>query len=155
MSLNKIVAEVTDANDTDGVINRHAAINAAVPQVLADKELTEMCVRGHVSKLIASNVKSRIKERAKADTGQSSFFGLRDHHVIDDGEGQIKHTSILSRMEFVGLIRLRQDQVNADLAYLTKLRAAERDTREIWDRHPDWTWGQVEAEHARRHARAA
>jgi len=155
MSLNKIVAEATEAHDANGVIDRAAAITDAVPKVLADKELTEMCVRGHVSKLIASNVKSRMKERVQADPRQSSFFGLRDHHVVDDGEGQIKHTSILTRIEFVGLIKLRQDQVNADLAYLAKLRAAERDTREIWDRHPDWTWGQVEADHARRHARAA
>lgn len=155
MSLNKIVADATEAHDQDGVIDRHAAINVVVPQVLADQELTEMCVRGHISKLIASNVKSRIKERAKTIPGQTSFFGLREHHVVDDGEGQIKHTSILSRIEFVGLIKLRQDQVTADLAYLEKLRIAERGTRDIWDRHPDWTWGQVEAEHARRLSRAA
>lgn len=156
MSLNKIIADATEANEVDGVINRHAAINDAVPQILADADMTEMCVRGHASKMIANNVRSRKRDRDGTDNRQTSFFGLRDDHVLpDDGEGQIKRTSALSRPEFASLISVRQQQVNADLAYLSKLRDAEMQTRAIWDRHPDWTWGQVEAEFALTHSRAA
>ncbi len=149
MSLNKIIAEVTDANEKDGVINRHAAINDAVPQIIADKEMVEMCVRGHVSKLIATNVRNRKRDESKLDGRQSSFFKLRDDHILPDGEGVIKRTEALTRIEFESLIRLRQDQVNADQAYLMKLREAARVTRPIWNQHPDWLWGQVEDAYAR------
>ena len=156
MSLNKIIADVTEANEDGGVINRHAAINDAVPQILADAEMTDMCVRGHVSRMIATNVRSRKRDASNTSLAQQSLFGLRDDHVLpDDGEGIIKRTSALSRPEFESLITLRQKQVNADLAYLMKLRDAARHTSTIWDRHPDWTWGQVENEYARLNARAA
>lgn len=155
MSLNKIVADAIDANEAEGVINRHSAINLAVPQVLADGELTEMCVRGHLSKVIASSCKRRARELAEKDSGQSSMFGLRDAHVLDHGEGVIKRTEALTREEFRGIIRIRQDQVVADFAYLKRLRDAEMETRAIWDRNPNWTWGQVEAAYARQTAKAA
>jgi hypothetical protein len=155
MSLSKIIAEVIDVNEVDGIINRHSAINLAVPQVLADEELTEMCVRSHLSKAIASSCKKRVREASEANSAQCSMFGLRDTHVLDDGEGAIKHTEALTRDEFRGIIRIRQDQVTADLAYLKRLRDAEMETRSIWDRHPRWTWGQVEAEYARHNAKAA
>ncbi len=145
MSLNKIIAEVTDANDEDGVINRHAAVNDAVPLVLADKELNELCVRSYLSRIIADNSRKRRRAFAEDDVRQASFFGLREHHVVaDDAEGQIKHTSALSRPEFDGLIIVRQNQVTADLAYLSKLREARRLTADIWSLPPDWTWGEVE-----------
>lgn len=155
MSLNKIISEAIEAHESDGVIDRHSAINTAVPQVLADGEMTEMCVRSHLSKAIASSCKRRVKEAAEANPLQIGLFGLRDVHVLDNGEGNIKHTDALSRIEFHGIIRVREQQVNADLAYLKKLRTAEMETRAIWDRHPDWKWGEVEREYARRHPKAA
>ncbi|AHE55885.1 hypothetical protein [Sphingomonas sanxanigenens] len=156
MSLNKIITEATEAHEVDGVINRQAAINTVVPQVLADQEMTELCVRSHVSKAIASNVRSRSRASAHADPREMSFFGLDDRHVIDGEENDakrasdLKRTEALTRIEFAGLIRRRQESVNADLAYLAKLRNAERVTRDIWDRHPDWRWGEVERAHALR-----
>jgi hypothetical protein len=136
MSLNKIVADAIDANEAEGVINRHSAINQAVPQVLADEDMTEMCVRSHLSKVIATNCKKRARELAEADSSQSSMFGLRDAHVLDHGEGVIKRTEALTREEFRGIIRIRQDQVVADMAYLKRL-------------------GEVEKAYARQTARAA
>jgi hypothetical protein len=155
MSLSKIVAEAIDANEVEGVINRHSAINLAVPQVLADGEMTEMCVRSHLSKVIATSCKKRARELAEKDSGQSSMFGLRDAHVLDHGEGVIKRTEALTREEFLGIIRVRQDQVVAAMAYLKRLRDAERETRAVWDRYPTWTWGQVETAYARKTAKAA
>ncbi|MBB4858282.1 hypothetical protein HNO88_001601 [Novosphingobium chloroacetimidivorans] len=155
MSLNKIVADAIEANEAAGVIDRHNAINAAMPQILADEELTEMCVRSHLSKVIASNVKKRRRERGKTTLEQNNLFGLMDAHPIGDSEGFIKRTEALTRAEFREIIRIRQDQVTADLTYLKRLRDAELETRAVWDRHPDWTWGQVEAEYSRQHAKAA
>ncbi|MBB4857174.1 hypothetical protein HNO88_000481 [Novosphingobium chloroacetimidivorans] len=155
MSLNKIVAEAIDANESAGVINRHNAINLAVPKVLADEEMTEMCVRSHLSKVMASTCKKRARELAATSAAQSSLFGLHDAHVLDHGEGIIKRTEALTRDEFRGIIRVRQEQVTADMAYLKRLRDAELETRAIWDRNPNWTWGQVEAAYARKDAKAA
>jgi hypothetical protein len=154
MSLTKIVAEVTDAHEQDGVIDRHSAINEAVPRVLADTELTTTCVRAHLSRMIATNAKARTREMAAAEPRQGSIFGLRDVHVVDDGEGKIKHTRALNRVEFAGLISVRQKQVQDDLQYLNRLRDAAAKTTRIWDAHPDWTWGQVEDAYSRHRAAA-
>ena len=154
MSLTKIVAEVTDAHEQNGVINRHGAITEAVPRVLADPDLTETCVRGHLSRMIATNAKARTREMAAAEPRQESIFGLREVHVLDDGEGNIKHTRALSRFEFFGLINVRQKQVADDLKYLNRLRDAAAKTTRLWDAHPDWTWGQIEDAYARHRAAA-
>ena len=153
-SLSKIVSDVTDAHETNGVINRQAAIDEALPRVMADEEMATSCVRAHLSRLIATNAKSRVRDAAAADSRQSSMFGLQPAHVIDDGEGSIKQTRALSRLEFASLIRVRQESVEADIAYLDKLRKASTATSKLWDRHPQWTWGQVEDAYARQQAAA-
>lgn len=155
MSLGKIVAEAIEANEAEGTINRQGAISAAVPQVLADEEMTEMCVRGHLSKLITSSSRKRNREAAEADPCQIGLFGLRDSYVLGDEEGNIKRTESLSRIEFESIIRVRQKSVNDDIIHLNRLQEAARVTRPIWDEHPDWSWGQVEAEYARSQSRAA
>lgn len=157
MSLHKVIAEAIEANESDGTINRQGAISIAVPQVLADEEMTEMCVRGHISKLITSSSKKRAKEAAdrSAFPEQASLFGLRDSYVLGDEDGNIKRTEALTRIEFESIIQVRQRQVNADLVHLGRLQDAARVTRAIWDAHPDWVWGQVEAEYTRVKAKAA
>lgn len=149
MSLTKIVAEVTEAHEVEGVINRHEAINDAVPRVLADSDLTETCVRSHLSRMIATNAKARTRERSSANDKQIGLFGLRDAYVLTDGEGSIKLTRALSRIEFAALIKVRQQQVDADIAHLDRLRAAALETSPIWNAHPDWCWGQVEDAYSR------
>ena len=149
MSLNKIISEAIDANEDTVGINRHGAIEVAVPLVMADPDLTETCVRGHVSRLITSNAKRRASEASSGDSRQTHLFGLNEMHVLDDEGHTIKRTRQLSRLEFMGLIRIRQEKVDQDLAYLGKLREAARETGTLWDRHPDWTWGDIEDAYAR------
>ena len=55
----------------------------------------------------------------------------------------------MSRIEFQGLIKLRERQVEDDLTYLARLKFAADETGFIWDRHPNWSWGQVEDAYAR------
>lgn len=155
MSLSRIISDAIEANEADGTINRQGAINVAVPLILADEELTEMCVRGHTSKLITSSSKKRTRESANASPEQIGLFGLRDRYTLENEEGNIKRTEALTRSEFKSIIALRQNQVNADLAHLDRLRRAEFETQAIWDAHPDWTWGNVEAEYSRTQAKRA
>lgn len=156
LSLNKIVDEAVGANQTDTGYDRQGAVNTATPRVLADPDLTKHCVQSHLTRLATNLMKSRRKANAEAGPHQSSFFGLRDTHVITDDEEQpMKFTTALTREEFDAIIVLRQNQVTADIAYLTKLREARRLTTDIWNRHPDWTWGQVEAAYALLHPIAA
>lgn len=149
MSLNRIISDAVEAHEHDGVINRHAAITDTVPLILADAEMTETCVRGHVSRLITKSAKARAAASANNDPAQLSIFGLNEMHILDDGEGTIKRTRQLSRLEFAGLIRVRQVKVEQDLAYLAKLREAFTVTSKIWDQHPTWSWGEVEDAYAR------
>jgi uncharacterized protein YerC len=59
-------------------------------------------------------------------------------------DGIIKNTRALSRIEFQGLIAMREKLVRDDLTYLAKLKHAAAETALIWDSRPDWSWGQVE-----------
>jgi hypothetical protein len=150
MSLASIIADVTMRHEHDGIVDRHAAIQEAVPLVLADQPTVEQIVRQHVSKSIKQHL-TRVQESTMRALGsrQISLFDLRPHHVLDGEDGIIKNTRALSRIEFQGLIAMREKLVRDDLTYLAKLKHAAAETSLIWDSRPDWSWGQVEDAYAR------
>ena len=155
MSLADVIAEATEAHQHDGVVDRNAALGDAFGRVRADPELADQCIRSDLVRRIKERTCKAAKRAGEADARAPSLFGLRNAYALDDDAHDIKDTDQLSRAEFQGLVNLRQRQVNADIAQLTKLREALRQTADIWDRHPAWTWGQVAADYAQRRARAA
>ncbi len=145
MSIAEIVADVTAKHERGGVLNREAAVEDALPQVLADSFAVETIVRQDLARRIKQHA-VKVKDAAMNSfaTGQRSLFDLRPAHVLGGEEGVIKSTRTLNRVEFHGLIKVRQRQVEDDLSYLARLRHAADETSAIWDRHPDWLWGEVE-----------
>lgn len=150
MSIAQIIADATAHHERGGVIDRHGAINEAFPLIMNDQDAVETIVRNDISKRIKQHMcKARDGAIAAIASGQSSFFELRPAHVTDGAEGIIKTTRSLSRIEFHGLIKLRERQVADDASYLARLKDAAAATALIWDAHPNWCWGQVEDAYAR------
>lgn len=145
MSLAEIISDVAARNEKGGIVDRDAAINQALPRVLADDMLVEQIVRQHLSKSIKQHLCRAQEATVKSfGYGQGSLFDLRPAHALDGADGIIKSTKALSRIEFMGLIKMRERQIADDQIYLARLRHAAAETSLIWDRHPNWTWGRVE-----------
>jgi hypothetical protein len=149
MSLSSIIAEAVFENEHNGVVDRQAAINAALAKVKEDDELVDRILKAGISKQV-KDYACKAVHQLEQTPAQHSLFGLRHAHTLDDDENIIKQTQYMTRIEFQGLITLRRRQVKADMAYLKLLEDAATETASIWDEHPDWTWGQVEAEYALR-----
>ncbi len=145
MSIAEIVADVTAEHQKGGILDRDAAVEAALPQVMADTLAVETIVRQDLGRRIKQHaVKVRDAAINAFASGQQSLWDLRPAHVLGGDEGIIKSTRTLTRIEFTGLIKVRQRQIDDDLSYLARLRHAADETSAIWDRHPGWMWGQVE-----------
>ena len=150
MSLAQIIADAANHNVKEGICDRDAAIAEALPQVLADPLIVDSIVRSDLSKRLKQHlVKVRDAAIRDFDDGQGQLFGLRPAHVLAGAEGIIKSTAAMSRIEFAGLIKMREQQITDDLAYLARLKFAQDETALIWDNHPDWSWGQVQSAYAR------
>jgi hypothetical protein len=154
-TLGDIISAATEANQSNGVVNRHEALNTAIEQVKSNPDLADQCIRADLGRRIKERAIRVARNAGDRSNRQMSMFGLRAAYALDDEAHNVKDTDALTRSEFEALINLRQRQVTADLGHLSKLRDAMRHTASIWNRHPDWTWGQVEAEYANRQARAA
>lgn len=150
MSLAEIVADVATKHEKAGIVDRDAAVNEALPRVMADALVVEQIVRRHLSNSIKQHL-TKVRDAATKNfgSGQGSLFELRPAHVLAGDDGVIKSTRSMSRIEFQGLIKVRERQVQDDLTYLARLRFAADETGFIWDRHPSWCWGQVEDAYAR------
>lgn len=156
MSLAEIVADVSTKFEKEGVFDRDAAINAALPRVLAESYTVEQIVRQHISKAIKQRLTRALDVAMKAfGSKQPSLFELHPAHILQGAEGVIKSTASLSRIEFMGLIKVRERQVKDDLTYLARLKFAADECAPIWDKNPSWTWGQVEDAYRRRMQKAA
>jgi hypothetical protein len=144
MSISEIVAKATSNHESGGIVDRDAAIAEALPQVLGDPLAVETIVRQDLARRIKQHL-CRVRDDAiQTFNGQGDLFGLRPAHALAGDEGIIKSTRALTRIEFAGLIKMRERQVEDDMSYLARLRFAADETGLIWDRHPNWTWGQVE-----------
>ena len=145
MSLAEIVADVATKHEKGGIVDRDAAVTEALPRVMAEPIMVEQIVRRHLSNSIKQHL-TKVRDAAIANFGsrQISFFELRPAHVLAGDDGIIKSTRALTRIEFQGLIKVRERQTQDDLNYLARLKHAADETGLIWDRHPNWTWGQVE-----------
>ena len=150
MSLAEIVADVATRHDKGGIVDRDAAVNEALPRVMAEPFTVEQIVRRHLSNSIKQHL-TKVRDAAVGTfgSGQLGLFELRPAHVLAGEDGIIKSTRSMSRLEFMGLIKLRDRQVQDDLTYLARLKFAADETGFIWDRHPNWSWGQVEEAYAR------
>ncbi|QCB42345.1 hypothetical protein E5673_08965 [Sphingomonas sp. PAMC26645] len=145
MSLAEIISDVAGRNEKAGVVDRAAAVDQALPRVLADDMLVEQIVRQHLSKSIKQHL-CRAQEATVKSFGsrQGSLFDLRQAHALDGVDGIIKSTRAMNRIEFHGLIKMRERQIADDQLYLARLRHAAAETSLIWNKHPDWPWGRVE-----------
>lgn len=150
MSLAEIVADVATKHENAGVVDRDAAVAEALPRVMAEPFTVEQIVRRHLSNSIKQHL-TKVRDAAFSTfgSGQASLFDLRPAHVLQGDDGIIKSTRSMSRIEFQGLIKVRERQVEDDLTYLSRLKFAADETGFIWDRHPAWSWGQVEDAYAR------
>ena len=145
MSLAEIISDVSSRNEKAGIVDRAAAIDQALPRVLADDMLVEQIVRQHLSKSIKQHLCRAQEATVKSfGSGQGSLFELRPAYPLDGADGIIKATRSMSRIEFVGLIKMRERQIADDQLHLARLRHAASETSLIWDKHPDWSWGRVE-----------
>lgn len=155
MSLAEIVADVATKHENAGIVDRDAAVQDALPRVMAEPFTVEQIVRRHLSQSIKQHL-TKVRDAAVTSfgSGQGSLFELRPAHVLAGDDGVIKSTRSMSRIEFQGLIKLRERQVQDDLTYLARLKFAADETGFIWDRHPNWTWGQVEDAYVRMKAAA-
>lgn len=145
MSLAEIISDVAARNEKGGIVDRDAAVDQALPRVLADDMLVEQIVRQHLSKSIKQHLCRAQEATAKSfASGQRSLFDLRPAHALDGTDGIIKSTKALTRIEFHGLIKMRERQIADDQLYLARLRHAAAETSLIWDKHPNWQWGRVE-----------
>lgn len=150
MSLAEIVADVATKHEKAGIIDRDAAVNEALPRVMAEPFTVEHIVRRHLSNSIKQHL-TKVRDAAVDTFGskQGSLFELRPAHVLAGDDGIIKSTRSMTRIEFQGLIKVRERQVEDDLTYLARLKFAADETGFIWDRHPDWSWGQIEDAYSR------
>ena len=150
MSLAEIISAVAGKHEKAGIVDRDAAVNEALPLVMAEPYTVEQIVRRHLSNSIKQHL-TKVRDAAVGNFGfgQGGLFELRPAHVLAGDDGIIKSTRSMSRIEFMGLIKLRDRQVQDDLTYLARLKFAADETGFIWDRHPGWTWGQIEDAYAR------
>jgi len=81
------------------------------------------------------------------DDRQSSFFGdkLRSRYAIDLDGHVFKDTETLMRLEWKRAIAIRENQLRGDSAVLAAMHEADRALGPIWDRHPNKTYGEIEA----------
>lgn len=150
MSIAQIIADASANHEKGGIIDRHAAINEAFPLIMSDPDAVETIVRNDISKRIKQHLcKARDGVIAAIGSRQSSFFELHPAHVVDGSDGIIKTTRSMSRLEFHGLIKVRERQVADDTSYLARLKDAAAATALIWDAHPKWSWGQIEDAYTR------
>jgi len=127
----------------DGRLDLHAAIET----VCSGLDFSKIESLGKLEigrRLKAAMERGAASARTKAETRQYSLpFDLKDAHALDDEGRKIVLTRSLLRSEFERVIEIRQRQIVADSAYLKRLQDALLAATPIWDRHPDWTFGQV------------
>ncbi len=154
-ALSDIIAEATETHQENGVVLRHDALQAAFVRIKDEPELAEICIKADLGRRIKMSATRTARKLGDGEPRQASLFGLRPAYALDDDAHNVKQTDDLTLREFDSLITLRQQQVTADMNQLTKLRTARRETAEIWTRHPDWVWHQVENAYSSQRRRAA
>lgn len=147
MALADIVGCVIERHDVPGRgINRQAAIETAVPLVMADTEALDQIVREGIGRRIKDLATKRRRAAQSEDAGPEmpSLFGdLRPRYALDAEERFIKRTEDLTRVELRRCIQIRRQQLKADEAHVKAMEDAERLVARFWDAHPDMTFGEV------------
>lgn len=145
MSLNDIVGRVIELCDRNGAIDTHKAVQTAFPLVIADDEATEQLVREGLAKRI-KDAATKMNRQSEQAASQASFFGdkLRRRYALDTDGRVIKETEYMQRLEFERLIAIREKSIIDDTAHLDVLKRALVAVAPIWDRNPEYTYGQAE-----------
>ena len=91
MSLAEIVADVATKHEKAGIVDRNAAVNEALPRVMAEPFTVEHIVRRHLSNSIKQHL-TKVRDAAVNTFGskQGSLFELRPAHVLDGDDGVLQ-----------------------------------------------------------------
>jgi hypothetical protein len=144
--LNDIISSVVEE-----MISPAGRINVDIASDLVYKRAEfshiEVCAKSEIARRIQQYM-ARSRKAAVSGTmaasGQGVLpLGLRPAHAIDDDGREMVLTVHMTQAQFRKVIEIREQQVIADTAYLTKLRSAYSAACPIWTAHPDWTFGQV------------
>lgn len=145
--LNDVIAQVVDEMISPaGRIN----IGLAADRVYALVEFSqiEACAKSELSRRIKQYMERGRKAAADGADGRSVGqidlpLGLKPAHAIDEDGREMILTAQMTRAQFEQVIQVREAQVIADTAYLSKLRNVYQTAVPIWAKHPEWTLGQV------------
>lgn len=157
-----IVSQCIEATERPGRSFRvHEAVEYGVPLVMKDKESILFLVReglgGRIVRSLTRQTNRRLRqeddepaERGGMDLAttrtrrvQGELFGLREAYSLDEANKEIKKTEYLTQPEFLGLIRIRKEQIKADRKHLGLLENTYRKLAMFWENDPEMTYAEV------------
>jgi len=127
----------------DGSLVPHQAVSAIKPAL--DEESRDTLVTEALTARVttaAKNSKSAIFKMAKKRNMELPFANLHGAYPLDLEGRYVKRTESLLKAEMQRVINIREKQIIDDTKSLAELRAAFVAVEPIWERHPDWTFGQ-------------
>lgn len=127
---------------SDGTLVPHDAVSAIKPAL--DDESRDILVTEALHERVsnaAKNSKSAILKMAKKRNMELPF-NVDGAMALDIDGRYIKRTESLTQAEFKRAINIREKQIVDDSAKLAELRTAYHAVEPIWERHPDYTFGQ-------------
>jgi len=145
MPLSDIIGRAIDLNTRMGVTFQKKAVAAAVDLLRADNEATDEARYVAASKLIHDHATKAMRQIARNDNGQGSFFALRARYALDIDAKVFKDTELLSELELDRIIAIREKQLVDDTAHLNLLLETRKQLRPYWREYPDKLLGEVEA----------
>lgn len=143
--LSDVIGEVlADQIDAFGRLDVNSAVVAALPRL--DEEDLEALARDALGRRIKEAVTRRVgKIMRDTFSGQTElpFPNLKRAHAIDTEGRVMVLTEEMREMDFRRAIKIREDQLDADEAYLKELRVAFNSVKPIWVQYPDLTFGEI------------
>jgi len=112
------------------------AVDAAMPRVMADPVALENAARIGVDRTVTEIATRQKRADRKKGGGQFDMFeefGLRPAYAIDTNGRKLKYTGWLTQMEYLRIMQIRRDQLEADGAHLDTLEKTYQQIKPFWD----------------------
>lgn len=142
----KLMHEIAERHfEKYGRLTIHDAVKEFIPLINEDdKERFAAAEIGRQFKQISSRaIKAAEDDAERQDV--LPFPDLKASYVIDSQDRYLKRTENLIRLELIRVIQIREESVAADHAHLNVLKDVRDKLAPYWDKHPDFTLGQVAA----------
>jgi hypothetical protein len=122
------------------------AVEVALPRVMADPVALENAARIGVDRTVSEIATRQKRVARKMGQGQYDMFeefGLHSAYAVDTNGRKLKYTGWLTQMEYLRIMQIRRDQLDADAKHYSVLEATYERIRPIWDANPHLMFDEV------------